>query len=148
MSLKEQLMQDMKEAMKQKEQIRLGTIRQIRSTMKYKEIEQREELDDEGILKVISTLVKQHKDSIEQFTNGGRLELAEKEQAELRVLESYLPQQMSEDEVKALVQEAIEAVGATSMKEIGKIMKYVMPKAQGRADGKLVNQCVKSLLSD
>ncbi len=146
MSLKEQLMQDMKAAMKQKEQIRLGTIRQIRSTIKYKEIERKEELDDKGILKVISTLVKQHKDSIEQFTNGGRPELAEKEQAELRVLEAYLPQQMSEDDVKALVQEAIDAVGATSMKEIGKIMKYVMPKAQGRADGKLVNQFVKELL--
>ena len=146
MNLKEQLMQDMKEAMKQKEQVRLGAIRQIRSTLKYKEIELKEELDDEGILKVIATLVKQHKDSIEQFTNGGRLELAEKEQAELKVLESYLPQQMSEEEVKTLVQEAIEAVGASSMKEMGKVMKYVMPKAQGRADGKLVNQFVKELL--
>ena len=146
MNLKDQLTQDMKDAMKKKEQIRLGTIRQIRATMKNKEIELREDLDDEGVLKVISTLVKQHKDSIEQFTHGGRLELAEKEHAELKVLEAYLPQQMSEDEVKALVQEAIAEVGATSMKEMGKVMKVVMPKAQGRADGKLVNQFVKELL--
>ncbi|MCP4396876.1 MAG: GatB/YqeY domain-containing protein [bacterium] len=146
MTLKKRLIQEMKEAMKQKEQIRLGAIRQIRSTIKYKEIEQKEELNDEGVLKVIATLVKQHKDSIEQFTNGGREELAEKEQAELKVLETYLPQQMSEEEVKALVREAVEAVGAASMKDIGKIMKYVMPKAQGRADGKLVNQFVKELL--
>jgi len=146
MTLQEQLLQDMKAAMKQKEQIRLTTIRQIRATIKNREIEIGQELDDEEVLKVISTLVKQHKDSIEQFTKGGRDELAEKEQAELAVLESYLPQQMSEEDVVALVKEAIEAVSATSMKDIGKVMKYIMPKTQGRADGKMINQLVKSQL--
>ena len=146
MTLQEQLMQDMKAAMKQKEQIRLGTIRQIRSTIKNREIELGQELDDEEVFKVISTLVKQHKDSIEQFTKGGRDELVKKEQAELAVLESYLPQQMSEEDVTALVQEAIETVGATSMKDIGNVMKYIMPKTQGRADGKMINQLVKSQL--
>jgi uncharacterized protein YqeY len=146
MTLQEQLMQDMKAAMKQKAQIRLATIRQIRSTIKNREIELGEELNDEGVMKVISTLVNQHKDSIEQFSKGGRQELVEKEEAELVVLRSYLPQQMSEEDVIALVKEAIETVGATSMKDIGKVMKYIMPKTQGRADGKMINQLVKSQL--
>jgi uncharacterized protein YqeY len=146
MTLQEQLMQDMKAAMKQKERIRLTTIRQIRASIKNREIELGEELKDEEVLKVISTLVKQHKDSIEQFSKGGRDELAEKEEAELAILESYLPQQMSEEDVTALVKEAIETVGATSMKDIGKVMKYIMPKTQGRADGKMINQLVKNQL--
>ncbi len=147
MTLQEQLTQDMKTAMKQKEQARLTTIRQIRSTIKYKEIELGRPLEDEDVLQVISTLVKQHKDSIEQFTKGERQELVEKEQAELAVLEAYLPAPLSEDEIKKLVQEAIEAVEAASMRDMGKVMKYVMPKTRGRADGKLVNKLVKELLA-
>jgi hypothetical protein len=115
--------------------------------VKNREIELGEELSDEEVIKVISTLVKQHKDSIEQFQKGGRDDLVEKEQAELGFLESYLPQQLSEEGVKALVKEAIEAVSATSMKDMGKVMKYVMPKAQGRADGKVINQLVKEYLA-
>ena len=147
MTLKEQLMQDMKTAMKAKEQIRLATIRFTRSAIKNREIELGEELDDDGVLKVITTLVKQHKDSIEQYQQGNRDDLVAKEQAELEVLQAYLPQQLSEEEVQALVDEAIEAVEATSVKEMGKVMKYIMPKTQGRADGKLVNQLVKSQLA-
>jgi uncharacterized protein YqeY len=147
MALKDQLTQDMKSAMKQKEPIRLSTIRLIRAGVKNREIELGEELSDEEVIKVISTLVKQHKDSIEQFQKGGRDDLVEKEQAELGFLESYLPQQLSEEGVKALVKEAIEAVSATSMKDMGKVMKYVMPKAQGRADGKVINQLVKEYLA-
>jgi len=147
MTLQEQLTQDMKTAMKQKEQARLTTIRQIRSTIKYKEIELGRPLEDEDVLQVMSTLVKQHKDSIEQFTKGERQELVEKEQAELAVLEAYLPAPLSEDEIKKLVQEAIEAVEAASMRDMGKVMKYVMPKTRGRADGKLVNKLVKELLA-
>ncbi len=147
MTLKEQLTQDMKSAMKQKDRIRLGTIRLLRSAIKNREIELREELNDEEVIKVISTSVKQHKESIEQFKKGGREELVKKEQAELKILESYLPQQMSEAEINALVQEAIEAVNATSMKDMGKVMKYIMPKTQGRADGKMINQQVKAQLT-
>ena len=146
-TLKDQLTQDMKSAMKQKEQVRLSTIRLVRAAMKNREIELGEELNDEEVIKVISTLVKQHKDSIEQFQKGGRDDLVEKEQAELGILESYLPQQLSEEDVKALVKEAIEAVSATSMKDIGKVMKYIMPKVQGRADGKMINQLVKEHLT-
>jgi len=147
MTLKEQLTQDMKSAMKQKDRVQLATIRLLRSAIKNREIELREELNDEEVIKVISTSVKQHKESIEQFKKGGREELVKKEQAELKILESYLPQQMSEAEINALVQEAIEAVNATSMKDMGKVMKYIMPKTQGRADGKMINQLVKAQLS-
>lgn len=147
MALKDQLTQDMKSAMKQREQIRLSTIRLIRAAIKNREIELREELGDEEVIRVISTLLKQHKDSIEQFQKGGRNDLVEKEQAELEILESYLPQPLSEEEVKVLVQEAIEAVGATSMKDLGNVMKYIMPKAQGRVDGKMINQLVKEHLA-
>lgn len=147
MALKAQLTQDMRSAMKQREHVRLSTIRLIRAAIKNREIELGEELHDEEVIKVILTLVKQHKDSIEQFQKGGRDDLVEKEQAELGILESYLPQQLSEEEVKALVKEAIEAIGATSMKDMGNVMKYIMPKVQGRADGKVINQLVKEHLT-
>lgn len=147
MSLAEQLTQDMKAAMKNREQVRLATIRQIRAAIKNQEIELGAALDDDAIIQVISTLVKQHKDSIEQFRKGGREELAEQEEAELAVLETYLPQQMSEDELAVLVQKAIDEVGASSMKDIGKVMKCIMPQVQGRADGKVINQLVKATLS-
>lgn len=147
MTLQEQLLQDMKTAMKAKDQRRLGTIRYLRSAIKNKEIEVGEPLDDDGVLRVVSTLVKQHKDSIEQYQQGGRGDLVEQEQAGLEVLQAYLPQQLSEAELRQLVAEAIEAVQATSVKDMGKVMKAIMPKVQGRADGKLVNQLVKEQLA-
>ena len=147
MTLKEQLTEDMKSAMKQKEHVRLTTIRLVRSAIKNREIELGQDLDDGEVLKVIATAVKQHKESIEHYKKGDREDLVKQEQAELEILESYLPQQMTEDEVSALVKEAIEAVHATSMKDIGKVMKYIMPKTQGRADGRMINQLVKQQLS-
>ena len=146
MSLKEQLVQDMKTAMKAKDQTKVNTIRYTRAALKNREIEAGQELDDDGVLKVIASLVKQHKDSIEQYQQGNRDDLVAKEQAELKILEAYLPQQMTEKEVEALVNEAIEAVQAASMKDMGKVMKYIMPKTQGRADGKMINQLVKARL--
>ena len=146
MTLKDQLTQDMKSAMKQKEHVRLSTIRLVRSAIKNREIELGQDLDDDEVLKVITTAVKQHKESIEHYKKGEREDLVKQEQAELEILESYLPQQMTENEVSALVKEAIEAVHATSMKDIGKVMKYIMPKTQGRADGKMINQLVKNQL--
>ncbi|MBD3306474.1 GatB/YqeY domain-containing protein [candidate division KSB3 bacterium] len=147
MTLKDQLTDDMKTAMKQKDKIRLATIRLVRSAIKNREIETGQELNDAEVIQVISTLVKQHHDSIEQFQQGGREELVAKEQAELAILETYLPEQLSTEELQALVQEAIAAVDATSMKEMGRVMKYIMPKVQGKADGKVVNQLVKEQLS-
>lgn len=146
MPLHEQLTQDLKTAMKNKDQVKLTTIRQIRATMKNREIEVGHELNEEELLKVIATLVKQHKDSIEQFQQGGRDDLVAKEQAELTILEAYLPQAMSAEEIAMLLTEAIAAVQATSAKDLGKVMKYLMPKTQGRVDGKLLNQLVKQRL--
>ena len=146
MTLKERLNDDLKSAMKQKEETRLAAIRQIRGAIQKKEIDVGRDLTEDDMLKVIGTLIKQHKESIEMFEKGGRAELVAKEQEELTALESYVPQQMSEEAVKALILEVIQATGATSAKDIGKVMKAVMAKTQGRADGKMVNQWVKEML--
>lgn len=147
MTLKEQLVQATKTAMKQRDQLQVATLRLLQANIKNREIELGKDLDDAETAKVILSAVKQHKESIEQFQKGGRDDLVQKETAELRFLESYLPKQMSEEEITALVKEAIAAVGAASMKDIGNVMKYIMPKTQGLADGKLINQIVKQQLT-
>ncbi|MBD1400633.1 GatB/YqeY domain-containing protein [Pelovirga terrestris] len=147
MSLKEQLNQDMKAAMKSRQTDRLSTIRQLRSAIKNKEIELRQDIDDNTILAVISTLVKQRRESAELYRSNDRPELADKEEAELAVLQQYLPAQLSEDELRALVAEVITATGAASIKDIGKVMPVVMAKTKGSAEGRLVNQVVRELLA-
>lgn len=147
MNLKEQLMQDMKEAMKAKQTYRLGTIRQLRSAIKNKEIETQKELDDNAILSVISTAVKQRREAAQMYSDNGRPELAAKEEAELAVLQQYLPAQLSEGEVRDIVAAVIAESGATSMKDMGKVMPLVMAKTKGSADGKIVNQLVRELLA-
>ena len=147
MGLKERLKEDMKAALKAKDKVKLSTIRMIQSLIKRREIEKRGELTDEEIVQLLMKYAKQRKESIELFQKGGRQDLVEKEKAELAVVESYLPKQMSEEEVRALVEEAIRESGATSPKDLGKVMKLVMPKVKGRADGSLVNRIAKELLS-
>ena len=149
MSLKEKLTADMKEAMKAKEEgkQRLSVIRLVRGAVRQQEIDGKKELSDEDVLGVISKEVKQRRDSIEDFKKGGRDDLVAEAEAEIAILMGYLPQQLSEDEVRSLVQEAIAASGATSPKDMGKVMKELMPKVKGRADGKLVNGIVKELLA-
>ena len=147
MSLKEQLNQDMKAAMKAKQTDRLSTIRQLRSAIKNKEIELRQEIDDNAILAVISTLVKQRRESAELYRSNDRPELADKEEAELAVLQQYLPAQLSEDELRALVAEVIAETEAASHKDIGKVMPAVMAKTRGSAEGRLVNKIVRELLA-
>ncbi len=147
MNLKDQLMQDMKEAMKAKQTDRLGTIRQLRSAIKNKEIELQQELDDEGILSVISTAVKQRREAAQMYDDNNRPELAAKEEAELTVLQQYLPTQLSEAEIRTIISAVISEVGATSMKDMGKVMPQVMAKTKGCADGKIVNQLVRTLLA-
>ena len=147
MSLKEQLNQDMKAAMKAKETDRLSTIRQLRSAVKNKEIEIRQELDDSSILAVISTLVKQRRESAELYRANNRPELADKEEVELAVLQQYLPAQLTEAELRVLVAEVIAEAGATSLKDMGTVMPLVMAKTKGSADGRLVNQIVRELLA-
>ena len=147
MGLKDQLMQDMKEAMKAKEVERLSTIRQLRSAIKNKEIEQRQDLDDNAIIGVIGTAVKQRREAAQMYHDNDRPELAAKEEVELVVLQQYLPTQLSEDEVRSIVIAVIAESGAASMKDMGKVMPQVMAKTKGSADGKMVNQLVREQLS-
>lgn len=147
MSLKDQLTTDMKEAMKAKQTERLSTIRQLRSAIKNKEIDIRKELDDDAVISVIGTLVKQRREAAQMYRDNDRLELAEKEEAELVVLQGYLPAQLGEDELRTIVSEVIISTGASSMKDMGKVMPQVMARTKGAADGKLVNQLVREKLS-
>jgi len=147
MNLKDQLMQDMKEAMKAKQADRLGTIRQLRSAIKNKEIELRQDLDDNGILSVISTAVKQRREAAQMYHDNNRPELASKEEIEMAVLQQYLPAQLSEAEVRDIVSAVIAEMGAVSIKDMGKVMPQVMAKTKGSADGKIVNQLVRELLA-
>ena len=147
MSLKDSISEDMKAAMKAHEKDRLAVIRMVRSAIRQTEIDGKKDLDDEGVIAVISKELKMRKDSLEEFRKGGRDDLVEKTQAEIDVLLPYLPEQLSEDEVKALVKEAVEQTGAASVKDMGKVMGVLMPKVKGRADGKMVNSIVKGMLS-
>jgi len=147
MSLKERLKADMKEAMKAKDKLKLSTIRMINSLIKNAEIEKRGELSDEEIVQLLMKYAKQRRESIEMYEKGGRQDLVEKERAELEIVESYLPKQMSEEELREVVKRAIEETGASSPKDLGKVMKAVMPKVKGRADGSLVNRIARELLS-
>ncbi|MFO7765302.1 MAG: GatB/YqeY domain-containing protein [Pelovirga sp.] len=147
MGLKEQLNQDMKAAMKGKEADRLSTIRQLRSAIKNKEIELRQELDDASILAVIGSLVKQRRESAELYRANDRPELAGKEEAELAVLQQYLPAQLSETELRVLITAVIAEAQATSLKDMGRVMPMIMAKTKGSAEGRLVNQIVRELLA-
>jgi uncharacterized protein YqeY len=147
MSLVEQLNDAMKEAMKAKDALRLSTIRLIRSAVKNREIEVRGELDDEAVIEVLSSLVKQRRESAQVYRDNDRPELAEKEEAELRILQEFLPAQLSEEELLALIDAAIAEVGAASPRDMGKVMKVVSARTKGRADGKRVSELVKERLA-
>ncbi len=146
--LQERIENDIKEAMKAREKERVGALRLVKAALQNRAIEKREELGDEDVIAVLSTLAKQRKDSIEQYTAGGRDDLAAIEKAELAIIEKYLPEQMGADEVKREVVAAIEASGAEGPKDMGKVMGVLMPKLKGKADGKLVNQLVRQLLAE
>jgi len=143
MSLKDQITADMKTYMKDKSTLALSTVRMLRSEIKNVEIDTKVELDDAAVQKVIATAIKKRKDAADQYNGANRPELAEKELAEAEVLMKYMPQQLSEDEVKNIVTEACEGVDTSDKKNFGKVMQAVMAKSQGRADGKIVNQLVK-----
>ncbi|BCA78604.1 GatB/YqeY domain-containing protein [Desulfuromonas sp. AOP6] len=147
MSLQEQLNTAMKDAMRAKDSLRLNTIRMIRTAIKNREIDERKELDDQGVIAVLSTVVKQRRESAQVFRENDRPELAEKEEQELAVVMEFLPSQLSDDELKTLIEEAVAEVGASSMKDMGKVMKVVAAKTTGRADGKVVSELVKARLS-
>ncbi len=144
--LKEKLTNAMKDAMRAKDKERLGTIRLALSEVKRVEVDERIDPDDARILSILDKMVKQRRDSIAQFTDAGRTELADKEQAEIEVLQEFLPSQLSETEVEALVQEAVASTGASSMQDMGKVMAQVKPQVVGRADMGMVSQKVKAAL--
>ena len=147
MSLSQQLNEAMKEAMRAKDSLRLNTIRQIRTSVKNKEIDDRRELSDQEIIGVISTLVKQRKESTQLYREGDRPDLAEKEEQEMVVLQEFLPAQLGEEEIRSIIEEAIAETGAASMKDMGRVMKVVTGRTLGRADGRLVSDLVKVRLS-
>jgi len=147
MGLEERLVEEMKQAMKSNDKLRLSTIRMIRSTVKNKEIEQRSQLTDEGITKAIQGLVRKGEESVEQFRVGGRMDLVEKEEKEIEILKSFLPLPFSREEILRAIDQSIEETQASSLKDLGKVMKSVIPKLGGKADGKLINQLVKERLS-
>ena len=147
MSLKEQITEDMKTAMRAKDSERLGTIRLLLAALKQKEVDERVELDDAMVVAIVDKMVKQRKDSIAAFTTGGRADLADKESAEIKVLEVYLPQRMSADEVATAVKAIVAELGASGPGDMGKVMGVVKTRLAGKADMGQVSAAVKSALT-
>ena len=146
MSLKEKLQEDLKSSMKNKDTIRKSVITLVRAAIKQIEVDQRVELDDVAVMDIISKQLKQRNDSLAEFEKAGREDLIEETKSEIQVLKEYLPQQLSEEELEKIVIETIAEVGATSMKDMGKIMAIIKPKTAGRADGRKINELVKKNL--
>lgn len=151
MSLKEKILADMKEAMKSKEKDRLRVLRSLKSRLMEREIEERTggeaTLTDEQTLDVLVKAAKQRKESIDQFTQAGRDELVRQEEEELKIIESYLPETLSEEDVRKIVRETIEQTGASGMQQMGQVMGVLVPKLKGQADGGLISRIVKEELN-
>ena len=147
MSLKERITSDMTAAMKSKDAPRLSTLRMVKAAVQNREIEKGGELTDEELTKTLQSLVKQRRDSVEQYEKAGRAELAEKERAEIAVIEEYLPRAASREEIERVVAEVISETGASSMKEMGAVMKAAQARLGGAADGRMVSEIVKAKLS-
>lgn len=150
MSISEQVQKDMVEAMRSRSELRLSTLRMVKSALKNKEIDKRAPLDEKEAQQVLSTLIKQRRDSIEQFQKGGRQELADKEAAEITIIEAYLPKALGEEDIVAVVKATIAEMGSPTMKDMGTVMKNVMAKLQAsgaRVEGKTVSDIVKKNLA-
>jgi uncharacterized protein YqeY len=148
MGLKAEIQDAMKAALKKGDRLTLSTLRLLLSALHNEEIKNRRELGTEEIHKIISTLGKQRTEAIELFRKGKREDLADKEEAELKVLQQFLPRPLSEDEVRALIASSITEVGASGVQDLGKVMKQLMPRVSGRADGKRVNELAREVLED
>jgi uncharacterized protein YqeY len=149
MTISEQVQKDMVDAMRSRDELRLSTLRMMKAAIKNKEIDKRAPLDDKESQQVLATLIKQRRDSIEQFTKGGRQELADKEAAEIKLIEAYLPKAMGEEEVAAAVKATIAEMGTPTLKDMGTVMKNTMAKLQAtgaRVEGRMVSELVKKLL--
>ena len=150
MTISEQIQKDMVDAMRSRDELRLSTLRMVKSALSYKEVEKRVPLDDKETQQILSTLIKQRRDSIEQFTKGGRQELADKEAQEIKMIEHYLPKAMGEEQIAEAVKATIAEMGSPTMKDMGTVMKNVMAKLQAtgaRVEGKTVSELVKKSLS-
>jgi len=147
MMFKARIDRDMVAAAKAKDKITLSTLRLVKTALHNREIDLRRELDDVEFLQILSGMVKQRKDSIEQFAKGGRMDLLEKEEAELKIIQAFMPEQMSEEDIIEEIRKAIDETGAVSVRDMGKVMKVLMPKLTGKADGKLLGEKVKAALS-
>ncbi len=148
MSIKDQLTEDMKQAMKDREngKLRLSVIRMVRANIKNVEINDKKELTDDEVLAVLMKEVKMRQDSLEEFQKAGRSELVAQAEEEIKILQKYLPEALSDEELKGIVAEVVAEVGATTMKDMGKVMPAVMARTKGRADGKRINAMVRELL--
>lgn len=146
MSLKDRIQQDVKDAMRAKDKPRLATIRLITAAIKQREVDERIELDDEQVLVVLDKMVKQRRESIAQFEKAGRDDLIAQEASELELIQEYLPEQLGEDEINSLIEAAMEQTGASSIKDMGKVMGQLKPKLQGRADMGAVSALIKARL--
>ncbi len=147
MEIKNRITKDMKDAMRGREQLKVDTLRMALSAIKNKEIEKKSDIDEAGVMTIISTLVKQRKDAAEMYRKGGRNDLADKEETEIGMLKNYLPEQMAEEEVLKVVNDVIMDTGAASMADMGKVMQGVMARVAGKAEGKIVNELVKRQLA-
>jgi uncharacterized protein YqeY len=146
MSLLQKLDDDLKLALKASDRLKVSVLRMAKAALKNRQIDKRGELSEEDIISVISTLSKQGKESIEQFSKAEREDLAEKERQELLILQSYLPKQLTTEELDVIIVETIEETSSKGIEDFGKVMRLVMPRVKGAADGKIVNQRVKDLL--
>ncbi|MBI5970992.1 MAG: GatB/YqeY domain-containing protein [Deltaproteobacteria bacterium] len=146
MSLRDDLTKDMFAAQKGGDKLRLSTLRLLLSAVKYKEVDLKRLLTAEEVQQVVSTLIRQRQDSVEQFTKGNRMDLAEREGKEIEILKAYLPAQFTLDELRVLIKKAAADLGASGSKDVGKLMKAIMPQVKGKADGKAVNDIAKEVL--
>jgi len=146
-ALKERLVDDMKSAMRAKEKDRLMTVRTILAAIKQQEVDTREDVDEAGVLAILDKQSKQRRESIAQFSKAGRDDLVAQEELELGFIQEYLPEPLSDDEVQSLIKEAIDATGAESMKDMGKVMAHIKPRAQGRADMGKISGLIKAALN-
>ncbi len=148
MSLKDRLDADMKTAMRERDAVTLSVVRLLKSAIKYREIELAKTLDDAEVQGVVASEIKRRRDSVEQYRAGNRPDLADREDAEIKVLQAWLPAQLSLDELRAKVDEVVRRLGAAGPKDLGAVMKALLPEVQGRAEGKTVSELVKARLSE
>ena len=148
MGLQQQIDQDLVQAMKNRETLKLSTLRMVKAALKNRQVDLQRELEDADVIQVLKTLIKQRRDSMEQYAKGGRKDLAEKEEMEIGIIEQYLPPMLNQEDIERVVDETIVQLGAASMKDMGPVMKAVMEKLSSAVvDGKVVNQLVRSKLS-